>query len=352
VATTTDELLDFVKQALARGTSRADIEQVLLRTGWSRDQVAGAMGSYAEVEFPIPVPRPKPYLSAREAFTYLLLFTTLYISAFNVGALVFYFINDAFPDPAVQANSSYARDGLRWSLASLIVAFPVFAFLTSLVERSVRADPAKRRSNVRRWLMYLTVFAAAAVLIGDFITLVHSALGGELQPRFVLKVLTIAAIGGAVFVYYLSDLRLEDSTAVTEEPRWRRLVARGALVFVGLAAAGGFFGVGAPSDERARRLDTRRVADLRGISEAANVFLDRHGRLPGSLDELAREPGVSLNLRDPGSTAYEYRVTGGRSYEVCATFQRDSAESGRPGADFWSHGAGRQCFRIERKASD
>ena len=43
------------------------IEQVLLETGWPRDQVGGALGAFADVTFPMPVPRPRPYLSAREA---------------------------------------------------------------------------------------------------------------------------------------------------------------------------------------------------------------------------------------------------------------------------------------------
>ena len=38
---------------------------------------------------PVPVPRPRPYLSPREAFLYLLMFATLYLSAWHLGSLVF-----------------------------------------------------------------------------------------------------------------------------------------------------------------------------------------------------------------------------------------------------------------------
>ena len=95
-----DELQGFVKDGLARGVSRAEIEDVLLRAGWTAEQVRGALGAFAEIKFPIPVPRPRPYLSAREAFRYLVLFSTLYVSAFSLGTLLFQFINQAFPDPA------------------------------------------------------------------------------------------------------------------------------------------------------------------------------------------------------------------------------------------------------------
>ena len=39
------------------------------------------------------------------------------------------------------------------------------------------------------------------------ITLVNNVLAGDLTLRFVLKVLIVAAVAGAVFSYYLLDLR-------------------------------------------------------------------------------------------------------------------------------------------------
>src|SRR5512143_2404035 len=95
-----EELLSFVKEALARGVPRQEIETVLLTAGWEREQVHASLRSYADTDFPIPVPRPAPYLSAREAFLYLLLFTTLYLTAYHLGQLLFQFINLAIPDPA------------------------------------------------------------------------------------------------------------------------------------------------------------------------------------------------------------------------------------------------------------
>jgi len=206
-----EELLGFVRDALAQGRSRQQVEEILLQAGWSAEQVRGALAGFAEVEFPIPVPRPKQYLSAREAFMYLVLFSTLYISAYNLGRLLFQFINQAFPDPAATARAAqYARAAMRWSVSYLIVAFPVFLYVSRLVGRAIRLAPTKRASKVRRWLTYLTLFVAAAVLTGDGVTMIYNLLGGELSVRFVLKVLTVGMIAGAVFGYYLSDLREEE----------------------------------------------------------------------------------------------------------------------------------------------
>ncbi|MGH9370406.1 MAG: DUF5671 domain-containing protein [Vicinamibacterales bacterium] len=345
-----NELLEFVRESLGRGMSRAQVEEVLLQAGWNRDLIETALRGYADVEFPIPVPKPRTYLSAREAFMYLLLFSTLYISAFNMGVLAFQWINRAVPDAAAAVDPASSRPVIRWALSSLVVSFPIFVWLSAIVERSVRRDPGKRRSNVRRWLMYLTVFVAAAVLIGDFITLVYNLLGGELTIRFMLKVLTIATIAGTIFGYYLSDLRLEDTTAPDEGAPWKRAVTRFAVASVGVVVVAALFMIGSPSEERARRLDARRIADLRRISGSADLYLGRQGRLPASLEDLSREGGSMVDGRDPDGRSYEYRVTGERSYELCATFQRDSSERLRAVAgDFWSHGTGRRCFQFQVK---
>ncbi len=98
--TTPDELSEFVKAALARGVARAEIDTVLRQAGWTIDQTRTALAGYADTAFPIPVPRPRPYLDARDAFMYLVLFSTLYWSTFHLGSLLFDIINVMFPDPA------------------------------------------------------------------------------------------------------------------------------------------------------------------------------------------------------------------------------------------------------------
>ena len=202
-----EELTSFIRDALLKGQTRAQIEDVLVRAGWEPDQVKSALAAFAEIDFPIPVPRPKPYRSAREVFMYFVLFTTLYICAFNLGKLIFEFINKVFPDPAAV---KFSLSSVRWSVSSLIVAFPVFLGLSHLTNRALRLDPNKRNSKIRQHLIYLTLFIAAAIIFGDFIVIVYSFLSGELAVRFVLKALTIGLISGTIFGYYLWDIRSED----------------------------------------------------------------------------------------------------------------------------------------------
>jgi len=214
VAAGTQELELFVREALSKGASKDAIEAALAAAGWAPEQTRSALNAYADVAFAVPVPKPRPWLSAREAFLYLVLFATLYVAAWHLGSLLFDLINRAWPDPADNAFA-YGRlkESMRWSTASVIIAFPVFVFVARYLGRELARNPVKRLSAVRRWLTYLTLFVAASVLIGDMITLVYNLLGGELTVRFVLKVLVAALIAGAIFGYYLLDLRREEREA-------------------------------------------------------------------------------------------------------------------------------------------
>ena len=199
----------FVRESLLKGLGKPEIRKAMLDAGWTKDQIGYVVDAYADVAFAVPIPKPRPQLSARDAFLYLVLFTTLYFSSYNLGSLLFDFINKALPDPTV-ANYRSAWDGMRWSTSALIVAFPTFLFLAYYINKDVARNPVKRLSPIRRWLTYLTLFVASCVLIGDVTALIYNALGGELTSRLLLKVLVVGAIAGTVFGHYLSDLRREE----------------------------------------------------------------------------------------------------------------------------------------------
>jgi len=203
-----EDLVGFIREALNRGLPRDEIRGVLSQADWSDAEVQAALLSFAAVDFPIPVPRPRPSLSAREAFEYLVLFGTLYMSAFSLGTLLFQFIDLAYPGS--QNRIDAIPDTIRRSIAALVVATPVFLFAARTNSRAIALSPLKRTSPVRRWLTYLTLAIAAGILIGDSTTLVYNLLGGEVTARFLLKALTIGGIAGTAFIYYLSDLRRDE----------------------------------------------------------------------------------------------------------------------------------------------
>ncbi|MEP7087895.1 MAG: DUF5671 domain-containing protein [Gemmatimonadota bacterium] len=197
----------FVRTALEKGEDRSAISTALASAGWPPKEIASALSAYADLSFAVPVPRPHASLSARETFLYLVLFTALYISIWNFGNLLFDFINRTFPDVTQRSYPSFDLDSIRWDVASLIIAFPVFLWTSNHIGKRLDANPAERLSPVRHWLTYLTLFIAIAVLIGDGITVVYNMLGGELTIRFVLKAFVVGGIAACALFYYLRDLR-------------------------------------------------------------------------------------------------------------------------------------------------
>jgi hypothetical protein len=204
-------LREFIDAALRAGKSRDEIAAALTAAGWSPEQIAHGLKGYADLPFVVPVPRPRAHLSARDAFMYLLMFSALYITAYELGSMLFGFINLAFPNPglvdAYDYESQSAERAIRFATASLIVAFPLFLALSMKLSREIRLEPARRLSSIRRWLIYLTMLVAAGFIIGDAISLVYNLLEGDLTVRFVLKVVVVAVITGAVFAYFLQTTR-------------------------------------------------------------------------------------------------------------------------------------------------
>ena len=201
-----NQLYSFVKGSLEKGLDRAAIRDALLQAGWQVEDVRNVLSSFAEIDFPVPVPRPKPYLVAREAFLYLVSFITLYFSAISFGTLMFVFIDRAFPDP-LDFGRGLSSGPLTTAISSIVITFPLYLLLMWRLGKDAATKPEQRQSRVRKWLTYLTLVVAAGIIIGDLIALLSNLLDGDITVRFTLKVMTILAITGCIFGYYLWDLR-------------------------------------------------------------------------------------------------------------------------------------------------
>lgn len=346
------DLQRFVRDALGRGLPRDALRDELRQAGWRHDEIEAALGAFAESGFPVPVPRRRPYLNAREAFLYLVLFATLYTTAYDTGQVLFVLIERWLPDPLRGARDARLHgEWLRAATAGIIIAFPVFLFVSRVIGREVAREPETRNSAIRKWLTYLTLLIAALVIIGDLTVVVTRGLGGELAPAFLLKTLAVFLIAAAVFGHYLGDLRREEDEAAPPRAR-ATMPARVAAAGVFAVMIAGLLLSGTPGAERSRQLDAQRIEALQQISGAIEAHYALHGRLPDSLAVLLRVPnGVAAEtLRDPiTARGYEYRAVDSLTYELCAEFAGADSE-GRPGprpiAEFWRHGPGRACFQL------
>jgi MFS family permease len=206
----------FIREALNRGETRPRISAALIAAGWTQKEVDNALDDYAETDIGLAVPKPRAYVSAREAFLYLVLFILLGVVAWNLGSLLFALIDTAIADE-LENQYSYGlfyspRDmQIRQAIAGLVVGGPLFTWLALHIRKQRRTNPAMQRSRVRKWLTYIALIIASCTLIGDAISLVYGFLAGELSTRLFLKLLVVAILAGGVFFYFIRDAEQGDS---------------------------------------------------------------------------------------------------------------------------------------------
>ena len=130
-----------------------------------------------------------------------------------------------------------------------------------------------------------------------------------------------------------------------------------------IAVIAGLTVLGTPGEERGRKLDLIRMTDLNLAASAVDRYWTANGRLPETLEALAGERGYNISILDPATgQPYEYHVLEETTYELCADFALEGAEDPYPDfparevpgtpPGFWSHPAGRHCFRLEPKKLD
>lgn len=269
------------------------------------------------------------------------------MSVISFLTLIFQYINVLFPDPLEYVDPF--SGAIRFSMAALIIVFPLYVFLTRKVNEDIRHNQEKKELGIRKWLIYLTLFIAGATIVVDLIVLINSFLQGDLTVRFLLKVLSVLVVASAVFGYYISDLRgrWEENEKGSKTIAW----ISGVVVLVSVIA--GFFIIGSPFEARENRFDRQKVQDLQSIQWQVVNYWQRTETLPETLDDL-KEPlsGFMVPVDPQTGEPYTYRVLGDRSFELCATFN-NSDETDAPIAPFrygyefggnWEHGEGEECF--------
>lgn len=203
----------FVDHARQKGMDHATICLLLQSAGWKDREIAEV---FAARELAMPIPERAGVGSARDAFLHLLAFTAMYAWATSLIFLLFSYIEFAFPDPAVRTSSyliESALSSVRASLATLIVSYPLFLFVWWLLLREIRQFPEKAKSALRRWLSFMSLFVGAVTILADVITVVYYLVEGDLTVRFLLKVLALLLVTGALFIYLALVLRSEGEVA-------------------------------------------------------------------------------------------------------------------------------------------
>jgi hypothetical protein len=341
MSTDAARLLEFVRAAKARQVDDEFILALLRQNGWSERRVYAVFTAYYEEALGAPVPsRGSRAEHAREAFYYLLVFITLGTWSFALGSLFYDLIDRWLRDPVAQTSVEPFRSAVSLQLASMIVAFPIFLYVSSSIAREVARRPETLDSGVRKWLTYLALVIAAAVLVSDAVWFLQQFLSGELTTRFVLHAIVLLVIAGGIFWYYLGTVGTEAPSAARG-----RYFAWGAATAIAAGLILGFFDIGSPVHQRAIGADERRVQDLRLIAGSINALWRESSPkssfvLPRRIEDVV--PAGATRTDPITLHRYEYRPLGGTRYELCAVFETAGDDARDPG---WKHTPGRVCFQ-------
>jgi Domain of unknown function (DUF5671) len=204
-----DNLSSFIDHAREKGMDHATIFLILRSAGWKEKEIAEA---FATRELSMPIPERAGVGSARDTFFHLLAFTALYTAAISLNFLLFTYIELALPDPVMRESTwamESALSSIRQSLATLIVSYPLFLLVWWYLLREIRTSPEIAKSGVRRWLTSLSLFVGAVTIMTDVICVVFHMVEGDLTLRFLLKVVALFVVTGALFIYLAITLRSE-----------------------------------------------------------------------------------------------------------------------------------------------
>ncbi len=304
----------------------------------------------------------KPKVTPKDFFLWAFAMISLYWSIFALVALLFAYIDYSFPD-VLNAYVDPYSGGMRFSMASLVVFFPLYLFVMRFIRKDIAADASRNELWVRRWLIVLTIFIAGLTVAGDLVTLINYFLGGEITTRFVLKVAVVLLIAAGVLMHFIADIR----GYWKEFPEKARMVGWGAGVVILLTIIAGFFIMGSPGQIRLYRFDDQKVSDLQNIQYQLVNFWQLKQKLPTSLAEL-NDPlsGFTVPVDPQGGAEYKYSQKGKFTFELCAVFNAETQPSSQynngrtipkeapspmgniTGVDLyalpWTHGSGEKCF--------
>lgn len=202
------ELREFIAAAKNEGASDEALVGLLQGRGWPKEDAYRALGDHYETRSGLHVPPYKRSGSARDAFLYLFSFSALGTWTIGLGSLSFTLIDHWIRDPLSQSYGyGILQDQIAGSLASVIVAFPIYLLAMFYILRHVEVHADKLDSPVRKWLTYLALLIAAGVVLGDLIAFLTHFLQGELTARFLAKDAVVLIIAGGVFWYYMGAMQ-------------------------------------------------------------------------------------------------------------------------------------------------
>lgn len=286
--------------------------------------------------------------NAKYAFYYLLSLVALVFVAINSGIIIFQIINSVIPDSLNNYSDRVSQDMLRFAIASLIFATPVFYWMNKLIKNGLVKGEIALSDAIRRWLTYFIIFVSSVVMLVWLITTMYSFLNGELTTKSILKTITILIISGSIFGYYLYDIK---KVKVSAKDLVTNIFCFGSMALVLVVFVVGIFFMDKPSTVRNQRQDQEIINDFSQIENAVQMFYQINKKLPTNLEDLKNTNGVYISDNELVSPVtkefYEYKVVNDSTYDLCAEFKLATDKDDQRyyyASPKWNHEAGYQCF--------
>lgn len=272
----------------------------------------------------------------------------IYVSVISFLNLIFATLDNLLPDVASGYYNTY--DSMRWAVASLVIAFPIFMILSKILNKDIKKNPEKENLGIRKWLTYLTLFVTGIAMTVDLIWLINSFLSGEITLRFSLKALAVLITSLLVFGYYIVKVRGEGA-------KYEKCYTWTSILLVIAAISFGFYVMGSPFTQRLRNIDEKKVADLQSIQYQILNYWQQKEFLPEKLSDLA-DPisGFIVPLDTDKGVDYTYSVMDVTTFKLCADFNLvNDYKNGSPATyaaypsasgknETWAHEAGEYCY--------
>ncbi len=138
---------------------------------------------------------------------------------------------------------------INGSIATLIVAAPVFIGLFYWTNKKYAEQPVLKKSNSKKFLNYITLIITFVILLVQTISAINTALNDAFTANFGLQLLLTFLVCGSIFIYYLYEVRIE------KQPASKKIYAMacGGLLILALITLGVSFKVRSELKLRAAR---------------------------------------------------------------------------------------------------
>ncbi len=234
-------LNDYIRRAREMGAQDIDIRVKLEEAGWDTYLVKHALELHKDPPTP-PQPQThhassKPTNDAQsnpvqssttthtqpttttnpigmwDGFEHALMFLSLYVYATALGMLMHQFINHHLPQSPtssnwyVDAQRTIWPSIIRWSIAALIVSFPLFAFLYYDIQKRTQRNPQIRALKSRKFFTYITLVGAFIIAVTKIVQTVFAFLDGNVGANFAAHIALTITIVGLIFFRFLADVK-------------------------------------------------------------------------------------------------------------------------------------------------